>query len=138
GGLTTIYAGPLAGAAVYGGTSTLIGEGLEKLTGTNDRSFSEIAQDTAVNTVISTAFAGGIKLLAKPISKVVKNVGNKVKPEITSDLNPSIKPNNPAKPNGPAKTKTNQPTHQRSLCLQVSQPHQGNPHQGSLHLQVSR
>ena len=54
----------------------LIGEGLEKATGTNDRSFGDIVKDTAVNTVTATAFSVGLKMVAKPLSKVFSNVVN--------------------------------------------------------------
>lgn len=56
GGVSSLYLGPIlgpaAGAAIGAGTSTLVGEGLEKLTGTNDRSVGKIAVDTLVSSGI--------------------------------------------------------------------------------------
>ena len=52
GGITAIYAGPVAGAAVGAGTSTLVGQTLENLTVRNKRSTSEILTNTAIDATI--------------------------------------------------------------------------------------
>lgn len=56
GGVTSLYTGPMVGAAIGTGTSTLVGEGLEKLTGkNNDNSWGDIAIDTGVSTIVGGA-----------------------------------------------------------------------------------
>ena len=57
GGIVTLYAGPVAGGAVAGGASTLIGQGLEKVTGTNDRPLGCIVINTAVDTGVGALFS---------------------------------------------------------------------------------
>ena len=52
GGVVSLYATPVVGSAVSSGVSTVVGQGLEKLTGKNDRPIAEIAVNTAVNTTV--------------------------------------------------------------------------------------
>ncbi len=52
GGVASLYVTPVGGAAIAAGTSTLIGEGLEKINGTNNRRIEEILSDSAIDTVI--------------------------------------------------------------------------------------
>ncbi len=56
GGVVSLYATPVVGSAVSSGVSTVVGQGLEKLTGKNDRPIAEIAVNTAVNTTVGAAF----------------------------------------------------------------------------------
>ena len=52
GGVTTLYAGPVVGAAVGSGSATLIGQSLENVTGGKKRSVAEIAKNTAIDATI--------------------------------------------------------------------------------------
>ena len=67
GGITTLYAGPIAGAAVGGGASTLIGQTLENLTGAGNYSTGEII----INSAIDATFSAGIaKILPVKVSTI--------------------------------------------------------------------
>ena len=68
GGVTSLYAGPVVGAAVGSGTSSLIGQGLENLTGSNRRSASEIARNTVVDTAIGALSAKFVPLKCSGIT----------------------------------------------------------------------
>ena len=52
GGVTTLYAGPVVGAAVGAGSATLIGQTLENVTGGKKRTVAQIAKNTAVDATI--------------------------------------------------------------------------------------
>ena len=52
GGVTTLYAGPVVGAAVGAGSSTAIGQTLENITGGQKRSAVEIITNTVVDATI--------------------------------------------------------------------------------------
>jgi hypothetical protein len=67
GGWVTLYSGPIAGAAAFGGIGTLTTQTLEKLTGTNDRSNEEILLNTATATIFSASFAGALNRVGKII-----------------------------------------------------------------------
>ena len=56
GGIVTLYAGPVVGAAVSGGASTLIGQGLEKITGRSARGWNEIVANTFCDAALSATF----------------------------------------------------------------------------------
>lgn len=66
GGWTSLYVGPVAGTAIGSGVSTFIGQGLECLTGTNVRSFSEILMNTAIATSIGAITGGFVKYIKIP------------------------------------------------------------------------
>ncbi|MCL2812148.1 MAG: hypothetical protein FWD25_09735, partial [Clostridia bacterium] len=55
GGAVTMVAGPVAGGAAAGAVSTFVGQGLEKATGKNDRSWGEIALNTAIGAGVGAA-----------------------------------------------------------------------------------
>jgi hypothetical protein len=66
--VVTLYAGPVAGFAVGGGVSTLIGQGLEKRTGTNDRSWGG-------GILLNTGFSASVGALTGALSKGLRIPG---------------------------------------------------------------
>ena len=67
GAVMTLYSGPIAGFAVAGGLSTLIGQGLEKFTGTKNRSWGEI--------LLNTGFSSGMGALTGALSNGLRISG---------------------------------------------------------------
>ena len=58
--VTTLYAGPVAGASVGSGSSTLIGQTLENVTGGQKRSAAEIITNTFMDAIIGAAVSKAI------------------------------------------------------------------------------
>jgi len=65
GAVSTLYLGPAAGFAIGGGLSTFASQGLEKWTGSDDRTWGEILLNTGVSAGIGAIFGGltkGLKI----------------------------------------------------------------------------
>ena len=97
GGITAIYAGPVAGAAVGAGTSTLVGQTLENLTGRNKRSTSEILTNTAIDATIGGLTSKflpvnvpGITKGRNSMSAVYQSGLTKIKNETAKKMSPKV------------------------------------------------
>ena len=95
GGITAIYAGPVAGAAVGAGTSTLVGQTLENLT--NKRSTSEILTNTAIDATIGGLTSKflpvnvpGITKGRNSMSAVYQSGLTKIKNETAKKMSPKV------------------------------------------------
>ena len=73
GGVASLYVTPAGGAAIAAGTSTLIGESLEKISGTKNRSGGEILFDTLTDTVIGGVLGKVSNMLG--LDKIIKIEG---------------------------------------------------------------
>ena len=62
GGVMSLYATPAVGAAVGSGISTAIGQGLEKITGTNDRPSGTIVANTLVDAGVGAALGSLVEI----------------------------------------------------------------------------
>lgn len=97
GGITTLYAGPVAGTAVGAGSSTLIGQTLENYTGGQRRSAVEIAKnsvvDATIGAVINKVFpmkisglTSGRNSMSAVYSSGLKKLGNKTASKMSSKV----------------------------------------------------
>ena len=68
GGVTTLYVGPVVGAAVGAGASTLIGQTLENVTGGQKRSAAEIVMNTVVDATIGAVVSKAVPVKVSGIT----------------------------------------------------------------------
>lgn len=74
GGVTTLYAGPVAGCAVESGLSTLVSGGIKMADGKSNQSVGELLVDTGVNTGLGGLFGKFVPELKIP--KITKGRGS--------------------------------------------------------------
>ena len=83
GGVTTLYAGPVVGAAVGAGSSTLIGQTLENITGGQKRSAAEIVTNTVVDATIGAVVSKAVPIKVFGITSGRNSMGAVFKSGLT-------------------------------------------------------
>ena len=97
GGVGTLYLGPVAGAAIGSGSSTLIGKTLENITGAQSHTAKEIIEDTvfdatlgAISSNLFPVKAGGITTGRNNMSSVYKSGLTKLKNKTASRMSVKV------------------------------------------------
>ena len=83
GGVATLYLGPVAGAAIGSGSSTLIGKTLENITGAQSHTAKEIIEDTVFDATLGAISSKLFPVKARGITKGRNNMSSVYKSGLT-------------------------------------------------------